>query len=116
MPAPAGVIVRRALQEEFARICVAHLSSIHGVSGQNHTPEQIESWCVGKTPELYAPVIARYTWYVADAAGVIAGFGELDPTAGPGLAEIRGLYLGPRYIGRGVGRALMDRLLADARA
>ena len=34
----------------------------------------------------------------------------------PSTAEIRGLYLAPAFIGRGAGTALMDRMLADARA
>ncbi len=112
---PAGVVVRRARQEDCAGICAAHLASIRGVCARDYTPEQIESWCVGKTLELYAPLLDRYVWYVVETPVGIAGFGELDPHAGPGAAEVRGLYIEPGHIGCGVGAAVMERLLADAR-
>ena len=107
-----GVVMRRARLEDCAGICAAHLASIRGVCARDYTPEQIESWCVGKTPELYAPLLDQYIWYVAEEGGEIGGFGEVDPA----VAEIRGLYLAPRFVGRGVGAGLMERMLADARA
>jgi putative acetyltransferase len=107
-----GVAIRRARPEDCAGICAAHVASIRGLCAGDYTPEQIESWCVGKTPGLYAPLLERLIWYIAEERGEIGGFGALDPA----VAEVRGLYLAPAFAGRGVGVALMERLLADARS
>jgi amino-acid N-acetyltransferase len=51
---------------------------------------------------------------VAEVDGAIAGCGALH-VMWEDLAEIRTLALSPSYRGRGVGHALMERLIADAR-
>jgi len=115
-PRPASVSIRPARPEDCAGICAAHLASIRDICSRDYTPEEVESWCAGKTPETYAPLIQQYRWLVAELGGRIVGFGELDPAVTPRTAEIRGLYLAPEAVGRGIGRDLVERLLAMARA
>src|SRR5436190_719992 len=98
---PDGVVIRRARAEDAAGICAAHLASIRGVCSRDYTPEQIKSWCEGKNPELYLPLISRFICYVAEEQGRIGGFGEVQVDAAPGAAEVRGLYLAPEFVGRG---------------
>ncbi len=108
--------IRRARVEDAAGICAAHLASIRGVCARDYTPEQIEAWCEGKTPGLYLPRMRESIWYVAEDESGIGGFGDVD-AGGPGrMAEIRGLYLAPAFVGRGVGAELVRRMLDDARA
>ena len=105
-------VIRRATEADCEGMCAAHLDSIRVVCARHYTPEQIESWCVGKTPDHYRPLLGRSLWFVADA-GVIAGFGTVDPGT-RGTAEVLGLYVASPFVGRGVGRLILARLLAEA--
>jgi ribosomal protein S18 acetylase RimI-like enzyme len=53
--------------------------------------------------------------YLADVDGRPAGTGGLKRVA-PGVAEIKRMYTDPAFRGRGVARAVLTRLIADARA
>src|SRR4051812_8867815 len=62
-------------------------------------------------PGDYAPPAGRLL--VADLEGELAGCVALRPQA-PGVCELKRLYVRPTYRGRGLGRALLERLLAEA--
>jgi putative acetyltransferase len=51
---------------------------------------------------------------VVDDAGVVVGCGGLYPLAG-GVVELRKMYFRPSIRGRGMGRVLLDDLIAEAR-
>lgn len=65
---------------------------------------------------------ARATWLVAEVGGVAAGYAKLyageapEGVAGEGALELTRLYVAREWLGRGVGPALMDACLEDARA
>ena len=63
-------------------------------------------------PGRYAPPQGRL--YLASVAGEIAGCVALRPIADD-AGEIKRLYVRPAFRGAGVGRALVERVLADAR-
>jgi GNAT superfamily N-acetyltransferase len=63
-------------------------------------------------PRLLGP---RGRLLVARDGSGIAGVGALKPVD-PAVAEIKRMYVRPRARGQGIGRAVLDRLLADARA
>jgi putative acetyltransferase len=48
--------------------------------------------------------------FVAENGGEVAGFGVLDPNT----ALINATYVSPREVGRGVGRALLEAMEAEA--
>ena len=104
-PFSPSFTVRRARVEGAPGICAAHLASIRGVCSRDYAPEQIEAWCHGKCPEIYAERRASSIWYVAEDITGIGGFGDIDVALKPGWAEVRGLYLAPAFIGRGAGKA-----------
>ena len=60
----------------------------------------------------FAPPAGRLLLVVEDE--VILGCGCLRPSA-PGIAELKRMYLRPEARGRGLGRQLLDALLAAAR-
>jgi GNAT superfamily N-acetyltransferase len=62
-------------------------------------------------PHLLGP---RGRLLVARAGTEIVGVGALKPVD-PGVAEIKRMYVRPHARGRGIGRAILERLLADAR-
>jgi GNAT superfamily N-acetyltransferase len=59
----------------------------------------------------YAPYIERGHIWVAGEEGAIAGFAALDAEA----ASVWALFVAPEAEGRGAGRLLLDRLVAEAR-
>jgi len=65
-------------------------------------------------PGKYAPPRGRLL--LAEVDGQLAGAIGLRPMAEEGVCEMKRLYVRDRAKGRGVGRALVDRLVADARA
>jgi GNAT superfamily N-acetyltransferase len=62
--------------------------------------------------EQFAPPAGRLLIVVDD--GIALGCGALRIIA-PGVAEIKRMYLRPDARGRGLGRMLLDRLIAEAR-
>jgi putative acetyltransferase len=73
-----------------------------------------EPW--GLDADILAPGAAYAAFYVAtDAAGRIVGTAALRRT-GPASGELRKMFLLPEARGNGLGRALLDAVLAAARA
>jgi GNAT superfamily N-acetyltransferase len=62
-------------------------------------------------PADYGPYIADGRCWVRERAGRIQGFAALDAEA----ASVWALFVDPDAEGDGVGRALLDRLVAEAR-
>jgi ribosomal protein S18 acetylase RimI-like enzyme len=62
-------------------------------------------------PGAYAPPAGRLL--VADVGGELVGCVALRPQA-PGVGELKRLYVRPAFRGRGLGRRLLDALLAEA--
>jgi GNAT superfamily N-acetyltransferase len=58
--------------------------------------------------------LACGTVVVAEVDGELAGFSRLTGPDGDGVGEADMLFVEPERIGRGTGRALFDRLRADA--
>jgi ribosomal protein S18 acetylase RimI-like enzyme len=64
-------------------------------------------------PGAYAPPSGQLL--VADADGAFAGCIALRPHA-PGVGEMKRLFVRPAFRHRGVGRALLERVMAEALA
>ena len=85
--------------------------TIHSINPRDYSAEQVQAWA----PEIpdaqlwHGRMIARYT-LVADQAGELLGFGELEPQG-----HLDMLYCRADVVGRGVGRRLYDALEAKAR-
>jgi len=63
-------------------------------------------------PGDYAPPAGRLL--LAEFEGQLAGCAALHPLE-PGICEMKRLYLRPNFRGKSLGRALADRIIAEAR-
>jgi putative acetyltransferase len=72
---------------------------------------------LAKLPGDYAPPQGRLL--LASFEGQLAGCVALHPLdprkVDPGICEMKRLYLRPHFRGKGLGRALADRIIAEAR-
>jgi GNAT superfamily N-acetyltransferase len=64
------------------------------------------------TPADYGSYFARGHLWVAEECGAVLGFAALDA----GAASVWALFVDPEAEGRGIGRLLLERLVAEARA
>jgi GNAT superfamily N-acetyltransferase len=109
----AGVRVRAAVigdAEEAAMLLRRSIAELCTADHQ-HDPATLERWLSNKTPEHLQRWIADPDNYVivVEEAGVLLGVGLLHRSG-----EIRLCYMAPEAKGRGVGRAILQALEAQA--
>jgi GNAT superfamily N-acetyltransferase len=108
---PAAV---EGLLGEYLRWGVERMAAANGVRLDD--PEQvIEQYRRSFRRELPNLLGPRGRLLVARLGGAAVGVGALKPVDAD-TAEIKRMYVAPSARGRGIGRALMQRLLAEARA
>jgi GNAT superfamily N-acetyltransferase len=66
---------------------------------------------LAELPGAYAPPAGQLL--VADTGDELAGCVALRPNA-PGVAELKRLFVRPKYRGQRIGRELLDRIMAEA--
>jgi GNAT superfamily N-acetyltransferase len=101
--------------ESLRRLLTAYLeegsNSLKEASLEEDIPAVVEDDLAHT--ERFAPPNGRFLLVVED--GGVLGCGALRLIA-PGVAEIKRMYLRPDARGRGLGWALLDRLVAEARS
>lgn len=89
--------IRRKLRDGF------------GIEIEQATPDS------GELVEIKALLEAPHLLYLAEVDGRPAGTAGLKHV-GPGVAEIKRMYVDPPFRGRGIARALLEQVIADGRA
>ena len=109
--ATRGAIIRVALPDDAEAIWRAHVESIRVLCAPHYSPQQIEAWAGPKRPDDYRNALGRgEAMYVAESDGRLLGFACRSGD------ELRGLYVAPSAVGKGVGTALLSRIERDAMA
>lgn len=101
---------RRYRPEDCPLLGQLFYNTVHTVNAVDYTPEQLAAWA----PELpdmeqWNRSFLEHTTFVAEAEGVIAGFGDID-----GTGYLDRLYVHRDYQKKGIGRALCDALERSA--
>ena len=80
--------------------------TVHTRNARDYSPEQLQAWAPG-LPDLeqWDRSFLEHTAYVAEAEGIVAGFGDMD-----GTGYLDRLYVHKDYQGKGIATALCDRL------
>lgn len=104
-------VIRRASPADADAITPVHVASIRTLCAKDYTQEQIDAWAGWKSPEKYrAAMAAGEVFFVAEIDGVVVGFSVLFGD------EVKAVYVHPDYVGRGIGRRLLEALEAEARS
>ena len=105
------LIIRPARPEDAEAICQVHVRSIRVLCAQDYTPDQIEAWAGPKRAADYVRGLeAGEAMCAAEVRGEILGFGCRYGD------ELRGLYVAPTAVARGIGTFLLKRIEDDALA
>ena len=94
------------LAKEYGEWAVRVAKSEYGIDAQAESEHGLST----SIEQLLQP---RGRLYLAEIDGIPVGLGGLKPVAKE-IAEIKRMYVRPAGRGRGVGRRLLQRLLADA--
>src|SRR5256885_10535127 len=98
-------MIRRATPADAEGIFRVHRSAILDVASTRYTSEQIEAWAGKLSPASYTEPIENKIVFVADDAGQICGFGQLDPKN----SMVEAVYVLPGHLRRGLGGRLLSR-------
>jgi GNAT superfamily N-acetyltransferase len=102
---PAQLEPAATLAREFGDWASAQLKAEHGIE----LAEELDH-----PPELLDTLLDSGRLYVAELDGEAVGVGGLK-LHGRKMAEIKRMFVRPSVRGHGVGRAIVERLVADAR-
>ena len=101
-----NIHIRTYTSKDCLLLAQLFYDTVHTVNARDYTPEQLQAWAPG-LPDLeqWDRSFLEHTTFVAEAEGVIAGFGDID-----GTGYLDRLYVHKDYQGQGIATALCDAL------
>jgi GNAT superfamily N-acetyltransferase len=103
--------VRRATQDDREAIWTVHVRAIREICASSYPADSITAWAQLLSPDSYVGVLREHFFIVAQDAGAILGFGQLDQAKG----EVEAVYVRPDRKGQGVGTTILSHLEEAAR-
>lgn len=103
--------IRKAEPKDAREIHEAHMTSIQELCKKDYTPEQLLAWGGRKYDEKkMLNGIATHSVWVIEHEGQVEGFCHVivDKDEDGAYANLASLYLTPKVVGHGLGRALME--------
>ena len=108
------MLIRQATPGDAEAIAALLIRSIREICGPDYDNDEtlLAQWCANKTPENMRRGIENPSnyWIVAIENEMIAGTALMTISG-----EIHLCYLLPEYLGRGIGKAMLNDLLRNAR-
>ncbi len=103
--------LRRGRADEADRLWALRTRCVRELCSAAYPPDVIAPWAASPAPVHYPALIAQGGCLIAeDARGALLGYGVIDRAGN----EIDALFVDPDCGGRGIGRLLMDALVALA--
>lgn len=123
-PRPAwrvAVQVRLATPGDAPTLCDVNIRSIREVCGPDYPPSVMDGWLANKTPGAFAawadhPELRLYAGLLEGRIAGVALLRVAGAPAAPGVGVVQLLYVAPEALGTGLGKAMLARLEATARA
>jgi putative acetyltransferase len=108
----ARMQIRRYRPGEEPALFEIFYSAIHDVASRDYTPEQINAWAPRDIdPVRWANRIRGINPFVAESEGALVGYADLQTNG-----YIDHFFVSGRHPRRGIGSALMRRILEEAAA
>jgi len=107
------IVIRAAFPDDATTILALHEAAVRGERGAGRYDDaQIEAWARRHTPAEIRERIATRTFFIAERDTRAVAYAQLDVAA----ATVRSVYVAPQDSRKGVGRRLVEAMVATARA
>jgi ribosomal protein S18 acetylase RimI-like enzyme len=112
LPDDADLLVD--LNTEYLAFVFDDLAAVHPVSLDDVFPGgDIRGYVGAGLPKIVGQGTPASRFYLVEIEGLVVGMGGIR-TVRPGVAEMKRVYVRPAFRGSGLGRILVERLIADA--
>ena len=106
------MILRKYTETDCAELAQLFYDTVHTVNARDYSQEQLDAWATGEVNlEAWNESFQAHHTVVAEMAGKIVGFGDMDETG-----YLDRLYVHKDYQHRGVATAICDALEQNAKA
>ncbi len=113
LPDDADLLVD--LNTEYLAFVFDELAKAYPVTRADVFPGgDIRGYVEAALPKIVGPGAPASQFYLVEIDDLVVGMGGLR-TVRPGIAEMKRVYVRPDARGSGLGRAIVERLIADAR-
>lgn len=104
------MLIRRFEQTDADALLEVHLAAIRETAANDYSAEQIAAWAPADLDtEAWKFRVSQLSPFVAEIDGNAVGYADLQPTG-----HIDQFFVAPAQLGRGVARALMERIEREA--
>lgn len=105
----AAPTLRRFRPDDLPTLIALFRDTVRRINSRDYSPEQVAAWAPDEVdPDRWATLADRFT-IVAELEGEVAGFADLEPTG-----HVDRFFVHADHQGRGVGRAILASLVAEA--
>lgn len=105
------VFVRDAVESDWIACHAVFIAAVAAVGEEFYSEEEKRAWIDRFPAEELLARMGRFPHWVAEVDGVVGGFAALETEKG----YVDTMFVHPEYQGKGIGAALMSRVLESAR-
>lgn len=107
-----GINIREYTSSDLDNICELFYRTVHTVNAIDYTPAELDAWADGAPDKAkWDREFTERGALVAEYGGKLAGFADMDSSG-----YLDRMYVAADYVGKGVGRALLEALEARSTA